>query len=183
MKYNLIDKITGETHLCSKITIDGFDYYVSNELGVGRNDFYYDYHGNIWRWTYEFQKDNKLSNSIADTHPKVIATNNPNIDIAKVINLVEDLSLSYKNERSKDGYDTRNSLNDFKSGYNKSQETHPFTEDDMIEFTQWCENQYFYSTVEKKWSTEFKIYDGVLYATKELLQLWIEQQFKTIYYG
>lgn len=51
-----------------------------------------------------------------------------------------------------------------------------FTEEDMIEFAEWCQNQYFYSTVEKKWSTEFKIYDGVLYTTKELLQLWKEQQ-------
>ena len=31
MKYKLISKTTGEEHLCDKVTIDGFDYYVSDE--------------------------------------------------------------------------------------------------------------------------------------------------------
>jgi hypothetical protein len=31
MKYKLINNKTKEEHLCEKVTIDGFDYYVSNE--------------------------------------------------------------------------------------------------------------------------------------------------------
>jgi len=31
MKYKLINKQTGEEHLCNKVTIDGFNYYVSDE--------------------------------------------------------------------------------------------------------------------------------------------------------
>jgi len=31
MKYRLINKQTGEEHLCDKVTIDGFDYYVSDD--------------------------------------------------------------------------------------------------------------------------------------------------------
>ena len=58
------------------ITINGIDYHLSNELGgIKRNDFYYDCHGNIRQWTYAFQIENKLPNSIADTHRKIIAIN------------------------------------------------------------------------------------------------------------
>ena len=31
MNYKLINKLTGEEHICQKVTIDGFDYYVSDE--------------------------------------------------------------------------------------------------------------------------------------------------------
>ena len=31
MKYKLISKTTDEEHLCDKVTIDGFDYYVNDE--------------------------------------------------------------------------------------------------------------------------------------------------------
>lgn len=31
MKYKLINKTTGEEHLCDKVIIEGFDYYVSDE--------------------------------------------------------------------------------------------------------------------------------------------------------
>ena len=31
-KYKLINKQTGEEHLCDKVVIDGWDYYVSDEL-------------------------------------------------------------------------------------------------------------------------------------------------------
>lgn len=32
MKYKLINKTTSEEHLCDKVTIDGFDYYLSDEI-------------------------------------------------------------------------------------------------------------------------------------------------------
>lgn len=48
------------------------------------------------------------------------------------------------------------------------------TEDISIKFAEYCQNQYFYSNVEKKWSTEFKIYNGELYTIKELFNKFIE---------
>lgn len=32
MKYKLINTITKEEHLCDKVTIDEFDYYVSDKV-------------------------------------------------------------------------------------------------------------------------------------------------------
>ena len=52
----------------------------------------------------------------------------------------------------------------WKNGYNKSQETNPFSEDDMIKFLEWYKNHL------------------VQYPTKELLQIWKDQQIKTVYY-
>lgn len=56
----------------------------------------------------------------------------------------------------------------FYEGYNKSQETHPFSEEDMIEFHKWAFQQ-------------VRIKESDL-TTKELLQLWKNQQCKIIYY-
>lgn len=72
---------------------------------------------------------------------------------------------------------------DFKVGFDKSNELSPFSADDMIEFSEWCQNSYFYSDVEKKWSTEFRIYDGILYTTNGLLEIWQNNhKLKTLYY-
>lgn len=179
MKYKLINQSTTENHLCDKITLDGFDYFVSNKLGVERNDFYYDYHGNIHQWTIEFQKDNKLSNSIADTHPKVIATNNPNIDIPQVITELEELA----NNHSVD--DNVWSKESFIQGYNKSQETHPFSEQDLEDFYIWKDKNRWFNFENGKWSFTFEhgtSIDKATYekyyrkTTKELIQMWREQQ-------
>jgi len=56
----------------------------------------------------------------------------------------------------------------FYEGYNKSQETHPFSEEDMIEFHKWAFQQ-------------VRIKESDL-TTKELLQLWKEQQPKVLFY-
>ena len=190
--YKLVNIKTGQEIICDKIQIENFDYYVSDEGYFKHNDL------NV---PSDFSKVSDISitkipdldivNDSRNGYKKVIATNNPNIDIPKVVNEVEKIADEWFLINGYNQFDyihshripdaiTTNKL--FKTGYNKSQETHPFSEEDMIEFAEWCQNQYFYSTVEKKWSTEFKIYDGVLYTTKELLKIWKEQQPKTIYY-
>ena len=182
MKYKLINKVTQEEHLCGKITIDGFDYYMTYPEKCC------------------IQKEGKTvmnKGCMERNHcEKVIATNNPNIDIPKVVNEIEKLAFDYHEQVKRNYYSTGQKAqlpksnkefqamgDGFIDGYNKSQEMFPFTEEDMIEFAEWCQNQYFYSTVEKKWSTEFKIYDGVLYTTKELLKIWKKQQPKIVYYN
>jgi esterase/lipase superfamily enzyme len=63
----------------------------------------------------------------------------------------------------------------FITGYNKSQESHPFGEEDMIEFLNFHQRTAllsFTSTGENQGKTY-----------KELLQIWKEQSIKTIYYN
>lgn len=167
MKYKLINKQTGETHLCEKVIIDGFDYYVSDEnINVG--DYYLTFTNKTVMGNVRKCEDSSYN----FTHcKKVIATNNPNIDVPKVVDEVEELSNSWY---YKSGKITPSKIekSSFIAGYNKSQETHPFTEEDMIEFAKKC--CHFQSgTMSKDVSNQ---------QLDELLQLWKEQKAKTLYY-
>lgn len=65
--------------------------------------------------------------------------------------------------------------NAFVIGYNKSKKTHPFTAEDIADFLQFYENTAkldFHSTGENHGKS-----------TKELIQLWQEQQPKKVYYN
>jgi hypothetical protein len=55
----------------------------------------------------------------------------------------------------------------FKAGYNKSQETHPFSEEDMVEFA------VFYQKHQGR---------SLEYWGKDLFKIWKEQQPKIVYY-
>lgn len=167
-KYKLINKNTSEEHLCNKVTIDGFEYYVSDESPLGD-----EYVFEVDRVKFICSED---ESTILDK--KVIATNNLNIDIPKIVDNVRRLSIDYVNTKpfgvSKE-FGFLQGLG-FIEGYNKSQETHPFSEDDMIEFLNWVQTNYY--------CVEINIWlkEGNYYTTKELLQLWKEQKVNTLYY-
>ena len=188
MNYKLINKQTGEETLCDKVTIDGIDYYVSDELPK-LNNVVITSVGNI-----HYIKDNSKDfiEYISKLGKKIIATNNPNIDIPKIVNEVEELALkttlqpkvlfdklkkcSQNDALLIDEFGDYNIVKyrettGFISGYNKSQETHPFSEDDMKNFGKFC--------IENNVCKEENRY----YQYWELLQLWKEQQLKTVYYA
>ena len=162
--YKLINTKNKEEHLCDKVTIDdGFDYYV-NKTFLRINDFGYWEDANIIA-----QINNIIA--ISPETKKVIATNNPNIDVPKVVNKVEKLA------KEQWGNVHRTGILGFIEGYNKSQETHPYSE----EFFDWIDKEEI-PREDGKWIKYFNGKDNYL-TTKELLQLWKEQQPKTIYYN
>ena len=65
--------------------------------------------------------------------------------------------------------------------YSYAAETHPYSEDDMIEFAEWNElsGWHFNGTTKNWWSD---IYPALFPTTKELLQLWKSKQPKVIYF-
>lgn len=89
MKYKLINKTTLEEHLCDKVVIDGWDYYVSDEI-IKVGDYYIAWEtiSNI-ESNYIIQKANDSEPlgmySWADNYKKVIATNNLDIDIPQIL--------------------------------------------------------------------------------------------------
>ena len=175
MKYKLINIKTKEETLCEKLTRGKFDYYVSNITYVNKDETYYD----------TFQKELKTSNCEQQsfTINKVIATNNPNIDIPKVVDEVERISYDwlYDEEtvnKAHQGYSLKPMEYGFISGYNKSQETHPFSENDVIAFSEWCNKEYEFDSRSNEW-----FHGNGYYATKELFKIWQEQRPKIIYYG
>ena len=114
-----------------------------------------------------------LNNCLAIGCKKVIATNNPNIDIPMVIDAVQ----VFAETKVPDGFRTI-----WKSGYNKSQKTHPFSLDDVKEIISLAREQYwdidnrgFSSNTEGDWSFKYSTED-------EIIQKYQETKVLTIFY-
>lgn len=173
MKYKLINSVSKIETICDKITIDGFDYYVSDEVllygeNLKLNELYVE-HTQTKPNRYSLFKNNCDQETFENCR-KIVATNNPNIDIPKVVDGV-DLVL-YAKEEHKFNHRSIQEIGfvlGVKIGYQKSQETHPFSEKDMIEFSEWRRDFEF--------TDEFSRYDK-----EEILQIWKEQKPKIIYY-
>jgi hypothetical protein len=169
MKYKLINTKTKEETLCDKVTIDGFDYYVSDE-NIPREHYYIS-----WDTNYATEPKERFvlyvkSSGLNGHNPRlVIAATNPNINIPKVVDEVEEFENEYFKNTSWGSVNPRGHYEALRAGYNKSQETHSFNEENMIEFEEFCTH------------TDYKNGFGRV-DRKELLQLWKEQQPKTLYY-
>lgn len=190
MKIKLVNKQTKEEHICSKVVIDGFDYYYIDELipynpNGGTNGNF------VCLGEIESNKDHNVKlgdkqyispfvKNVGDCGGcrKLIATNNPSIDLPKIVNEIRNLAqktfggkLNKKDDKIVYTL-TKGYLEGFITGYNKSQESHPFSEEDMIEFSWWLvKNLGMFSC------------DRTAHFNKELLQIWKEQRIKIIYYN
>jgi len=172
MKFKLINRTTNEETLCDKVTVDGFDYYVSKEIA---KEFEYSFTA--------FDKLIKVDlNKVIlykDGCPKVIATNNFSMDIPRVEDDILQTSKNYILSKFKSNTDIEQlncyqHIETYLEGYNKSQETHPFSEEDIIEFGEWCENL-------QKDNKDIRRTNPSI-SRKELFEIWRSQHVKTIYY-
>lgn len=153
MKYKLIHKETGQEYLCDKVTINDFDYYLTDQLPYP-NDIV---HSSVANSIVRFTDPRHFSEG---TYKKVIATNNPSIDLPKVVDEVQRTAIleSMGNTVYMDGY---------RNGYNKSQETHPFSEEDMVEFA-----VHFHT----------RRLQHIQETINQSLKVWKEQKSKIVYY-
>lgn len=172
--YRLINNKTKEETICSLVTIDSFDYYVSDDKIIENISVIYN--NKIYSTVYSNtvpQGEILLSGFgyvMKSSCKKVIATNNPNIDIPKVIdeteesfNIVDDIKVRYSGEEADLWCSYKIGFGD---GYNKAKETYQYTEEDIIEFAQY-------------------VLDNISYNNdklEEMLFTWKKQQIKTIYY-
>lgn len=168
MKYKLSNKITGEEHICEKAVIDGWDYYVSDEHpSTFKSIDYIICRGALRR-----------GGSFCDFCNKVIATNNPIIDIPKVVNEVEKFENEYFKNTSWGSINPIGHYEALRAGYNKSQETHPNSDDDMIELLDFSKS----TNQEKSFYEARCLLNGIHIESKEILRIWKEQRTKTLYY-
>lgn len=183
-KFKLINNKTKEETICSLVTIDGFDYYVSDDKIIENISVIYN--NKIYSTVYSNtvpQGEILLSGFgyvMKSSCKKVIATNNPNIDIPKVIDEVEKLSFNEFPEIIKDVWtaeglafeeDIHEACREgFTVGYDKAKETYQFTEEDMLDFGKYCINNQLCKE------------ENRYYQYWELLQIFKEQQIKTIFY-
>lgn len=175
-KYKLISLTTKQETICDKVVVDGFDYYVSDDfLRIG--DYGY------WDDADVISQIND-STAVSPKTKKVIATNNPDLDLPKVVDYAHKLAC---NASESSVFDTDREIAigiaGFYEGYNKSQETHPYSASDMIEFQEWrVENLFSPMNLQSPilWRSNNRRYKE-LYTTRELLQIWEEQRHQTIY--
>ena len=187
MKAKLINKKTGEETLCDKVTINGFEYWVSDEKPIKSTKPCYCYNSikNTWDADIVFYQG-VMPMYHYEGFKIIVATNNPNIDIPKLVDEVEILAFDYYEQVKKEYYSTGQKTqlpksnkefqamgDGFVAGYNKSQATHPNSDDDMVEFGEMVA----WNMVGKTITESF-----VKGISKELLQLWKEQKIKTVYY-
>ena len=172
-KFKLINNKTKEETVCSLVTIDGFEYYVDDNEII-QKDFYIDFRSDGNKLEQFKTKEDWVLVGICDSK-KVITTNNPNIDIPKIINEFENLAEQdadkceyYKHPNSDNGY--YDHVEGFKAGYNKAKETYHFTVQDMLDFGKYCINNQLCKE------------ENRYYQYWELLQIFKEQQIKTIFY-
>jgi hypothetical protein len=194
MKYLLKQNKEDKGILCDKVTIDRFDYYVSDE-----NPSFEDENKYCFSKERGLEKVSKASvdflhkSFCVKKSKKVIATNNPNIDIAQVVDDVEDLDI-LKSKWYDNQEEDRSEVFVFQYsgivddalekgiiiGYNKSQEMFPFTEEDMIEFAKYykvitcnCKGEPPHPNKNSKPDNSLEVH----------LQIWKEQQPKIVYYN
>jgi hypothetical protein len=78
-KYRLINKTTNEEHICTKVVLDGFDYYI-NDDDINTSDYYIGL--NLSNSSVRIcSNENQIDYS---KHKKIIATNNPSIDLPQI---------------------------------------------------------------------------------------------------
>ncbi len=176
MRYKLIHKKTNQETICEKVVVDGYDYYVS-DTEILFNDFYFSVVMDKISHYLEITKELTQPNP---EDRKVIATSNPSIDISKIVDEVEELAKEVSENEGKWGLDRVRAKINFLLGYNKSQETHPFSEDDMVEFGEYLSVQ---QDEDGQILNPNYVNDRVLYiSAKQLLELWKSQKPKTLYY-
>lgn len=170
MKYKLINVQTQEEHYCEKITINGFDYYISNENAVGSR-----YGLSKMGLILEIQVGYD-----ATLYRKIVATNNPTAyDIPKVMSqciplqVLNELCDEKDDIHPLDTFDICSYKDGVEDGYNKAKELFQFSEHDMINFACWIDdmgytqvsNEFFKSINNEKGKT-----------AKELFLIWQEQR-------
>ena len=157
-KFKLINNKTKEETICNLVTINGFDYYVEDREPTASHalldNCYYIFDNKLYKRKYSHHVDCKL----------VLCTNNPNIDIPKVIDELDSLV----EKDMENNYPSYPAV--FRRGYSKAKETYKYTEEDLISFAYFYFIEEFNSTMQSSKSTE------------KLLSMWKEQQITTIFY-
>lgn len=160
MKVKAINKTTSQQFDCEEIEINGFKYYII-DTAVGCK--------------YGISKLNEIvevkTGYDATLYKGIVCSNNSDIDIPKVVDEVDILLRKNFDLEIIDSDVDNIFLNGLTEGYNKSKETYPFSDEDMMEFADWV----YRSQFDLEGYTQDK-------ETKKLFQIWKEQQPKIIYY-
>lgn len=169
MKYKLVNNVTKEETICDKVTVDGFDYYVSDEQATEGFYGYINFQGGDIK---------KIGKYFGDDWKKVIVTNNPNIDIPKVVDPIEILLENYYSHKDDADdrvfYDTQ-----VREIIKEYQETLSNSNEDIIEFAKWIADTKLHGYCKQLYEARIR---HKVSTVNELIKIWKEQQIKVLYY-
>ena len=203
MKVKVINKNINQQFDCEEVEIDGYKYYIDYFQPIEVGKWYISNQSprlcvKIKEGKYPYIHLNNKGEEIADFYTwkgVIICSNNPNIDIPKVVDEVEDLDIlkskwydNQEEDRSEAFVFQYSGIVDdalekgIIIGYNKSQETYPFSLDDVKEIINLAREQYwdidnrgFSSNTEGDWSFKYSTED-------EIIQKYQETKVLTIFY-
>lgn len=165
MKVKAINKSTNQQFDCEEIEIKGYKYYLYYNSEPKRIGQYY------------ITKDNQVDivKTGKELGKPILCSNNPTIDIPQVIDQVEKLAVEITDYAyfSDSSIDYASYYKGVKTGYNKSQETHPFSERELkkaIEDFHRMNMAYLTGKENDNLNIE------------EFVKYWKEQQPKKVYY-
>ena len=203
MKVKVINKNINQQFDCEEVEIDGYKYYIDYFQPIEVGKWYISNQSprlcvKIKEGKYPYIHLNNKGEEIADFYTwkgVIICSNNPNIDIPKVVDEVEDLDIlkskwydNQEEDRSEAFVFQYSGIVDdalekgIIIGYNKSQETYPFSLDDVKEIINLAREQYwdidnrgFSSNTDGDWSFKYSTED-------EIIQKYQETKVLTIFY-
>lgn len=205
-KHTLINKKTKKQHICVEIEIEGDKYYVpyastthlnqdlqegdwvySSLYGLGRvikdvsnsQSIVVKYEKAVAQQQYHktgVWKRDKYYDIFAHNCKKIVATDNPNIEIPKIVNEVNE---ALESVYAKEAAGSSLLRIGFARGYELSQETHPFSENDMVEFAKWIADSSLHGHTKQMYEAIIKY---KLNSIEELVQYWNKNKSKILYF-
>lgn len=169
MQYKLINLETNQEFICEKVVVDGYEYYVYNNIDRNINDYYISQgfvSQNVFKW------DKSQYKAYPNQKGVIIATNNSSLDIPQIVDEFESIISSDhpQNYREKAG---------FIKGYNKAKEQYTNTKQDMIEFAEWIKQN---ATTDQHFKQNWMTIDKRNLTTEQVLELFEQSRPKTIYF-
>jgi hypothetical protein len=169
MEYRLINETTKEEFICNKITDrDSFDYYYT--INLPAEESY------CVRFIREIPYLMTYDKGIEAKQYRIIATNNPSIDLVNQYDNIKKMVGKIQTY-----FEGLGVSEEFIAGYTKSQKTHPFSLDDIVEFNKWKltlrvvkKEDYFLYILPHDETKSLTI--------EELLNYWNSTRIKTVYF-
>jgi hypothetical protein len=193
-RYRLINKKNKDQHLCEKVRVYGFDYYIAHiETPVDGKQYF-----NVWDdrvWTYKEKPCPMPYWGNLTTLREIIATTDtilpdlPEIDTVDqnqcdAIELAEKFVKGHPDYAAEGFSEYQNGLlNGFIEGYMAHNKTNPFTKEDLIAFHRWVRRSQWQDYNDLIPNTFINKYDERK-TTVEIIELWTkESRIETIYFN
>lgn len=179
-KYKLIHTITEDEDICVKVIIDEFTYYIADKEPLTFDTYCWDNKNKIL-----VSREEKLK--FPDkTYWSVIATDNLNIIGIPKVCIIKEWEVAANNEFRTWSFDEsglQHSYDMFEKGYTAVREKYKFTEQDMIDFTKWKDENYLYFSIDSYvHNNEDSHPPKELFTLSQLLEIWKKSLPEIIYY-